>query len=213
MANVLHWLVPKEMEFFDMLKGQSENVVSGAKEFRRLIINYPKLSYKKRLDFSNSIKDIETRGDELKHNILTNLEKTFITPIDKEDIHNIVLLLDDVLDLIDSVARRFVIFDIQRIDRYIKHLSENVVKATTEIDGGISDLRKLRNMKEFYIRMHGIENESDDIFHEALHSLFKNKKNSVDIIKYKEIYEFLEETADKCEDIANVIQSIVVKHA
>ena len=213
MANVLHWLVPKELEFFDMLKEQSENAVNGAREFGRLVVDYPKLSYEKKLVFSENIKRLEKNGDEITHNILAKLDKTFITPIDKEDIHSLVMLLDDVTDLIDSVSRRFVIFGIEKVDTFVKRLSENVLKAVIEVDSGILELKKLRNMKEFYVRLHAIENESDEIYHNALRSLFKNKKNAVDIIKYKEIYEFLEQIADKCEDIANVIESVVVKHA
>ena|SRR3989338_2048143 len=112
MANIVHWLLPKEEKFFHMLKEQSSNVVDGANKFKELVDNYNRFSYSKKKVFVKKIEEIEAKGDEVTHKILGELDKTFITPIDKEDIHRLAVLLDDVIDLIDKTASRFIIFKI-----------------------------------------------------------------------------------------------------
>jgi len=213
MARVLQWFVPKELKFFDVLKEQSENSLNAAKELKRFVHNFPKLSYDSKKRVSKSIKLIEEKGDDIAHDTLAALDKTFITPIDKEDIHQMVHLLDDVTDLIEAVSARIVLFNIDKVDTYIKQLVDIVLDIVAEVDKGVSDLRKLSRMEEWYIKIHSLENKSDEIYKEALYKLFNNNKNALYIIKYKEIYELLEKVNDKCEIIANVIESIVIKHA
>jgi len=212
MANIIQWFLPKDQKFFDMLKEQSSNVVKGANEFNDLIYNYNKISYSKKRDSTRKIKNIEHRGDELSHGIIGILDTTFITPIDKEDIHQLTILLDDVIDLIDATSERIFIFKISKIDSYIKNLTTIVLEIVKRIDEGILELSKLKNMNQFYIDVHTLENKGDDLYRAALAKLF-DKKDVIDIIKYKEIYELLENIMDKCEVIANVVESIVVKHA
>jgi len=212
MANIVNWLLPKEQKFFHMLKDQSSNAVDGAKKLKDLIYNYDRLDNSDKIAYVKKIKDIEHKGDELSHRIIGILDKTFITPIDKEDIHNLAMLLDDVVDLINVTSQRFVIFRIDKVDRYIKKMAEIVLEIVNRTDEGILEVSKLRNMKKYYIDVHTLENKGDDVFHAALVQLF-DKKEVLDIIKYKEIYELLEKVIDKCEVIANVIESIVVKHA
>ena len=212
MTNIINWLLPKEEKFFLMLRDQASNVVDGANEFKYLIDNYNSLSDVKRKELVKKIKEIESRGDNIVHSIIGSLDKTFVTPIDKEDIHRLTMLLDDVIDAIYATSIRLSIFKIDKIDDYIKKMTEVVIETIGKIELGIIGVSKLKNMNRFYIDIHTLENKSDDIYHEALDNLF-NKKNPIEIIKYKEIYEFLEDLTDKCEDIANVIESIVVKHA
>ncbi|MFH0868205.1 MAG: DUF47 family protein [Candidatus Woesearchaeota archaeon] len=212
MVNFLHWLLPKEEKFFHMLEEQSSNVVEAATEFKSLVHNYNKLDYAKKRDFVKKINRIEDKGDDLTHKILGDLDKTFVTPIDKEDIHRLAELLDDVIDLINKTSMRLVIFKIIIIDSHIKSLVDIVEKIVEKIKYGISEIRKLKNMNEFYIDVHTLENKGDDAYLSALAKLF-DKRDVVDIIKYREIYDFLENILNKCEDIANVIESIVVKHA
>ena len=135
-----------------------------------------------------------------------------MTSIDKEDIHRLTMLLDDVIDTIYATSIRLSIFKIGKIDDYIKKMTEVVIETVGKIELGVIGVSKLKTMNRFYIDIHTLENKSDEIYHEALDNLF-NKKDPIEIIKYKEIYEFLEDLTDKCEDIANVIESIVVKHA
>ncbi len=213
MTKVLQWFVPKELKFFDILKEQSENALNAAKELKRFVYHFPKLSYDSKKKVSKSIRRIEEKGDDIAHNILNALDKTFITPIDKEDIHQMVHLLDDVTDLIEAVSARIVLFNIDKVDIYIKQLVDVVLDTVAEVDKGIGDLKKLKRMEEWYIKIHSLENKSDGIYKEALYKLFNNNKNALYIIKYKEIYELLEKINDKCEVIANVVESIVIKHA
>lgn len=212
MASIMHWLLPKEEKFFEMLSEQSENALEGAKELNNFVNAYEKLEKNERKAKSQSIKIIEHKGDEITHKILEALNKTFITPIDKEDIHQMAVLLDDVIDLINAVAARFVLMGVERIDKHITRLADLILNSVSELSKSIADLRRLKDMKEHYIKMHSIENEADEVYHEALSDLFHYYKNSIDIIKYKEIYELLEKITDKCEEVTHVIESIVVKH-
>ena len=212
MVNILHRLLPKEEKFFHMLKEQSSNVVKGANELNNLISNYNKLNDSSRRELVKKIKDIEHEGDVLTHNIIGILDKTFVTPIDKEDIHRLATLLDDIIDLIYATAIRLSIFRIDIIDVHIKNMTDIILEMVRKIDTGILDVSKLKKMDDFYIQIHTLENKGDDVFHNALAKLF-DKKDAIEIIRYKNIYEFLENTSDKCEDVANVFESIVVKHA
>ena len=212
MANLVNWLLPKEKKFFLMLKDQASNVVDGASEFKNLIDNYNSLSDVKRKELVKKIKEIESKGDNIVHNIIGSLDKAFITPIDKEDIHRLSMLLDDVIDFIYATSIRLTIFKINRIDDHIRKLADIILETVKKIELGVIGVSKLKSMNRFYIDIHTLENKADDIYHEALGDLF-NKKDPIEIIKYREIYEYLENITDRCEDIANVIESIVVKHA
>ncbi len=212
MPNIAHWFLPKEEKFFSMLKEQSSNVVTGANEFKELVDSYNRISYSKKKTFAKRIEEIELKGDDIAHKIIGELDKTFITPIDKEDIYRLAVLLDDVIDLIDKTASRFMIFKITKIDSHIRHLTNISVEIAKKIDEGIMEVSKLKNMHEFYIDVNTLENTGDDLYRTSIAKLF-GKEDPIEIIKYKEIYEFLESIINKCEDISNVIESIVVKHA
>ncbi len=196
-----------------MFKMQSENVLNGANELKKFIYEYPTLSTYKKNELAGNIKKIEEKGDNIVHDTLKELDKSFVTPIDKEDIHRLCGLMDDILDLINAVSERLISFNIERVDKFIKGMAEVTAKATEEIDGAILNMKKLKNMNESYIKIHSLENESDQIYHDALSALFRNSKEAVEIIKYKDIYELMEDTADKCEDVVYMIERIVVKHA
>ena len=195
-----------------MLKDQASNVVDGANEFKKLIDSYNSLSEAKRTELVKKIKDIESRGDDIVHTIIASLDKTFVTPIDKEDIHRLAMLLDDILDSIYATSIRLSIFKISKIDSYIKKLTDIAIDIIRKIELGVIGVSKLKNMNRFYVDIHTLENKGDEVYHAALEELF-NKKNPIEILKYRELYEYLENITDKCEDVANVIESIVVKHA
>jgi len=212
MADLIHWLLPKEKQFFLMLRKQASNVLDGANEFKSLIDNYNNLSDVEKKSAVEKIKDIENRGDNITHEIMGNLDKAFITPIDKEDIYRLATLLDNVIDLINAASARLVIFKIIKVDSHIKALAAVVQDIVRRVYYGVIGVSKLKNLNRFYIDVHTLENKADDTYHAALKALFE-KKNPIEIIKYKEIYEYLENIIDECEDVANVIESIVVKHA
>ena len=127
MTNIIHWLLPKEEKFFDMLREQASNVVDGANEFKKLIEDYNKIDESERKNFVKRIQDIEHIGDNLTHNIIGILDKTFVTPIDKEDIYRLAMLLDDVIDAIYHTSERLIIFKISKIDIHIKNLTHVVL--------------------------------------------------------------------------------------
>lgn len=208
---MIHWLIPKEKKLFEMLTEQSENTLEAAKELKNFVGNYDKFERSERKSKANAIKMIAHKNDEIRHRIIEKLNKTFITSIDKDYIRQIAILLDDVTDLISAVSLRFVILSIERIDDYILKLVDIIHSVAGELNKIVLNLKKIKNIKEHYARIHGLEDEADEIYHEALSELFHFYRNSIDIIKYKEIYEFLEKIIDKCEDVANVIEDMA-KH-
>lgn len=213
MANIMRWLVPKEEKFFEMLAEQSQNALEAAKELKTFVDEYPKFERSERKAKVQSIKNIEHKGDELMHKLIEKLDRSFIAPINKEGIHQMAVLIDDITELVNEAALRFILLGIERIDSYITKLVDVIVNAVSEISKSISDLKKLKHLKEHYVKIHSLENEADDIYHDALSELFHFYKNSIDIIKYKEIYELLGKITDKCEDVAQVIESIAFKHS
>ncbi|MBL7054886.1 DUF47 family protein [Candidatus Woesearchaeota archaeon] len=213
MQRLIKWFIPKEEKFFHMLKAQSENALNGVKELKKLVFQYSKLSAEEKKEIVRHIKELEHKGDDIAHNLIKDLDASFITPLDKEDIHRLCGLLDDIADHTDRIARRLVLFNIENIDNFVKNMAEILVDAVSEVDKAILHLKKLQNMDDFYIKIHSLENQSDKIFHTALSTLFRDNKDPVNIIKLKDIYQILEGTIDKCEDIASRIESIVIKHA
>jgi hypothetical protein len=213
MSKIIKWLLPKEEKFFDMLKVQSENVLDGVMEFRRLIKDFNKINDKEKKAIVDKIRILESKGDDIAHDIISTLDKTFITPIDKEDIHSITVLLDDVIDIVDVTSKRLLLYKIKKVDKYIVELTEILWKCGVEINKCISKLKKLKEVKQHCINIQTLENESNVVRNKAISNLFNNNKDPIQVIKYRDIYEFLEITTDKGEDIAHVIESIVVKHA
>ncbi len=212
MERIIQWFIPKEDKFFDMLKEQSNNVLDAAMELQKLVLAYHKLSINQKKKFADKIRQFENKGDDIAHKLLKELDTTFITPLDKEDIHRLTGLLDDIIDFIDDITESFVMFNITKVDPFIKSLVHILVNSVVEVDRAILNFKKLKNMDEIYIKINNLENESDRVYYNAMSSLFRNGKDPIDIIKYKDIYKLFEDTIDRCEDVTYVIGSIVVKH-
>ncbi|MBI2075666.1 MAG: DUF47 domain-containing protein [Candidatus Aenigmarchaeota archaeon] len=214
--SVLEWFIPRETKFFAMLKNQSENLLLGAREFEKLVKNYSKLSAVKKEAYAKSIADIEHNGDVMIHAIVDALNKTLITPIDREDIYRLTSLLDDVLDSINAAATGLHIFRIEKMDKFILEMTGIITEIVTEVHILVKQLGSNHanhgEMKGYLIKINRLENEADMIFKDALTALFKNRLDAVAIIKYKNIYEILETVTDKAEDVGNVVEGIVVKH-
>ena len=194
-----------------MLASQAENAMEGAKELKNLIENYSDIERSERKARAYAIKKIELKGDEISKKIFERLNKNFRAPIDRSQIQQIAILLDDIIDLINATASRFVILSIERIDENITKLVNLTNSIVHEVNASIADLKKMKNIKEHCKKLCELEREADEIYQSALSDLFHYYKNSIDIIKYKEIYELLESAIDKCKDIANVIEGIAVK--
>ena len=162
--------------------------------------------------YYTKIKAAEHHCDELTHKITTKLNKSFVTPFDREDIYTLSVALDDVCDYIDAAARAILIYDIQDLSEHAKGLAETIYRLTVEIHGSVSMLNKPNGMNRHIVEIHRLENEADDIYFRAIGELFREEKDPIGLIKWKELYEILENATDRCESVANIIESIVLKH-
>jgi predicted phosphate transport protein (TIGR00153 family) len=148
----------------------------------------------------------------LTHKITTKLNKSFITPFDREDIYMLVVALDDVLDYIDAGARAILMYDIREINDHAKHFAKVIQGLAIELHSAISILGKPVGMNQHIVEIHRLENEADDVYFRAIGELFRNTNDPIAIIKWKEVYEILESATDRCESVANIIESVILKH-
>ncbi len=201
-------LIPRDEKFYDLFRSQAECIHDAAQILVTLFEDFRDVE--KRV---TEIKFVEHRGDQLTHEVMKKLNQTFITPFDREDIHALCSALDDVLDLIDGASARLAIYQITamtpgavQLAKVILHGSEIIVKA-------ISELHKPENILTYCDQLTQLEKDADRIKGECVARLFHNSSSPFDVIKWKEIYEVLEATTDKCEDVADVLESVVLKAA
>jgi uncharacterized protein len=161
---------------------------------------------------ASKIKDLEHKGDELTHRVIDELNKTFITPIDREDIHDLSAALDDVLDLIDGIATRLVLFRITEPIRDVPEMCAVLLSQAMELGAAVSNLQDNDHVVERCIEINRLENDADRLFQSSIAALFDEVKDPIEVIKRKEIIETLEAATDKAEDVANVLESIIVKN-
>jgi predicted phosphate transport protein (TIGR00153 family) len=202
-------LFPKEQKFFVLFRQDAANLREGAMALQELVNNYVDVE-KKYLH----IKDIEHQGDNITHELFTKLRETFITPLEREDIHALASGLDDVLDCIEGVASRMCYFKVARPTPEVKKLVDIISKAVEQIYEAIDHLESLGHVHAFCKQINILEYEADVICREAIADLFERAETAAEIkelIKLKEIYTRLEVAADRCEDVANVIEEIIVK--
>jgi len=200
-------LMPKEVDFFAMLRESSANVLEGARALKELMENYTEVEAKVK-----RIQEIEHEGDQITHRIFDKLNKTFITPIDSEDIYSLTSELDDVLDAIEGIASRFLNFRITEPTPEAKDLVHLIWRAAEEINKALGNLRDLDHTLPFCVEINRLENEADDIVESLIGRMFEEEEDIRKLLKWKEIYSRMEVAADRCEDVANVIEAIVVKN-
>ena len=162
---------------------------------------------------ATEVKRLEHECDEISHEILRSIDQSFITPIDREDIHQLAVRLDDVIDLIDGTVRRLVLFQIDAPTPVSARLSQLVVRSATELVEAVSKLRKNKGVMEHCIQIKKLENEGDAVYGEAIASLFRGQPNAVELIKWKEIYDTMERCMDSAVVVAHVLESVVLKHS
>ncbi|MGH7783904.1 MAG: DUF47 domain-containing protein, partial [Candidatus Binatia bacterium] len=150
--------------------------------------------------------------DVLMHQITTKLNKSFITPFDREDIYTLSVALDDICDYIDAGARTIVMYGIREINDHLRRLAGIIGQLADEIVAAMAILHKPVGISEHFVEIHRLENEADEVYFRAIGELFKNTDDAIAIIKWKELYEILEYATDRCESVANIIESIVLKH-
>jgi predicted phosphate transport protein (TIGR00153 family) len=206
MPTLLARLLPRETTFFHRFTEVTANIEAGARALVDLLENYRDVERK-----VAHIKDLEHRGDQMTHDLMTRLNQTFITPFDREDIHELASKLDDVLDLIDAVAGRLIIYRIAAPRPGAADLAHTLLKATGEVHAAVSQLEKQDRILDHCIEINRLENEGDVKVRAAVARLFEEEKNPVEIIKWKELFEVLEIATDKCEDVANVLETVVLK--
>jgi hypothetical protein len=204
------WIIPQEKHFFAMLDQQADVVLEGAEALLDMTKDFTDVAQKR-----DRIKDIEHRGDDLVHTIAEELNKTFVTPIDHDDMSKLTSRLDDVLDYIEAAAHRMWAYQVKSVPPEMVRLAECVLGSTREVNHAVKDLKNFKRKNEILqhcIEINRWENVGDDITHEAVANLFKGK-DVIELIKLKEIYEHLEMATDKCEDVADVIKDIFIKNS
>jgi hypothetical protein len=212
--KILHALLPTDDTFFNLFEKDADNLVAAAKTFKDLMTN--SISKEERAQKIRKIEEFEHKGDEVTHQIYSELGSTFITPFDREDIHALASKLDDILDFIQGAATRIVLYRVESISTEQEHLAALVYDAVVHLHNVIPQLRDFKSaeaIKESLVKINSIENEADDLFERAIASLFDNCTDPIQLIKSKELLVSLETATDQCEDAANVIESIIVKHA
>src|SRR5512147_3012651 len=162
---------------------------------------------------ADQIKRLEHECDQISHEILHGIDRTFITPIDREDIHQLAVRLDDVIDLIDGTVRRLAVFNISEPTGPSRKLSGIIVKITLEMVEAVADLRNQKGVIEHCIRMKQYENEGDVAYQEAIGSLFRQAIEPIEVIKWKDVYDQMENCIDQAEGVAHVLESVVLKHS
>ncbi|MBI3393050.1 MAG: DUF47 domain-containing protein [Nitrospirae bacterium] len=199
---------PREEKFFDLFIDAAENIRAGARLFKDMM-DRGEVSER----VVREIFEIEHKGDLITHDIIKKLNTTFITPIDREDIYALAAALDDVIDLIEASADRLILFKIQRPTVEAVAMADYLHRATSEIVTGVTLLKEKKFTNESCIEINRLENEVDRIHKEAIARLFDVEKDPVTILKWKEIYETIEDATDRCEDVANILEGVVLKHA
>jgi uncharacterized protein len=201
-------LIPREERFFDMFVEDAANVLAGA----RILESFFQ-SYGERERIAAQLQELEHRGDQISHEIGHKLEETFVTPFDREDIHALISRLDDILDLIEEVADTCILYHITEPTEVASQQAAIIAKQCVELREALTKLRHFRGLEQHWIEIHRLENEGDQIVRHAIAGLFNDGDNPLDVIKWKDVYDLLERAIDACEDAANVIERIVVKHA
>lgn len=210
--KLLKMFAPKSGKFFDAFSKATTNLVAMSDKFKELL----DADEHSRDAIVRQIHDLEHVGDQITHELFTELSENFITPFDREDIHYLATSLDDVADFINGTASRISLYKLKEIDQVMHGLSSVLNRQVIEIHSAIQNLQQMKNaqrVREAIIRINDLENEADSIFDLAIARLFSEETNAIEMIKKKEILSVLETATDKCEDVANAIESILVKNS
>lgn len=201
-------LFPQDTRFYDLFTGSAENAVRGAELYLEMVKNFndPKAAHKK-------IRECEHTGDEITHDTIRQLNTTFVTPIDREDIYGLATELDDVLDYIEAGADIYNLYRIEKPTQLAIDQAEILTRICRSVAALMTRLRHFRGLDELMIEIHSVENEGDQIYRRAIADLFNGDHKAIDVLKWKEIYDQIEAAVDVCEDVASRVEAIVLKHA
>ncbi len=212
-SSFLRRLLPQENQYFRLFTSNIANIQEAATDLRKLLD--AKTTSDRKILIAR-IEDAEHRGDQITHDIFADLSKTFVTPIDREDIHALAGEIDDILDLMEDVALRTILYDVTEFPPEFRDLTDTLVRAVEDLAIAVPLLGDMKNV-EVILRscehVNTCENAGDDIYHNAIARLFRDIKDPVELIKLKEILSDIEEAIDTCEHVANLIEGVVVKYA
>lgn len=204
-------LIPKQESFFDLFDKQVKTVNRGAKCLAELLSNYENVE-----DAAFNIKATEHDADEIVHNIIRKLNTTFVTPLDREDIHALTSALDDILDFVEAAANRMILYEIKEPTEEAVKLSKILAEATELTVKAVCNLRDMKQsaaIREACIAINRLENQGDQLNRAALARLFQMHDKPIEALKWREIYDHIETAIDKCEDVADILESTVLKNA
>lgn len=202
-------LLPREEQYFTLFAQMTSYINDAARTLVEMLAQ-PDGDYQ---EYVQRIKSIEHACDDLTHNVSTRLNQSFITPFDREDIYSMSKALDDVVDLIDGAARAVVMYDIHETTEPAKQLAGIIQRMAVQLNEVVSILQKPKGVTERLVEIHRLENEGDDIYQRAVGSLFHDDLHPLEVIKWKDVYEKLENAIDRCENVANIIEGVIIKHS
>ncbi|KGE14373.1 DUF47 domain-containing protein [Sphingobacterium deserti] len=211
--SIFQYFVPKDKKFFPLFEQAGANLIEMAKLLQETVYS---TDLAKRADLNKKLEDLEHRGDNITHQIHLELGKNFITPFDREDIHALASSLDDVADFIHGASNRMELYKVVTPSQAMKEITDLIVEATEHVATAVNelkDLKNIRNITDSCVRINSVENKADYIFDKAVGELFEYEKDAITLIKNKEVLSAMEDATDKCEDVANVLESILVKNA
>ena len=211
--NFGNLFMPKNKVFYELFEGVADKVLEMATKLKEMV-SEPDRNI--RASILAHIEDLEHKNDENTHRIFTELGRNFITPFDREDIHYLATALDDICDYIYASAKKINYYNVNPNDTGIQKMADLILSGSQEIRiavMGLRDMKNLREMTEAMVKVNSIENQADDVFDMSIEMLFQQENDFKEVIKKREIYQVMEIATDKCEDAANVIESIIIKYA
>jgi uncharacterized protein len=201
-------LIPREARFFDDFLAMAEQIRLGATMLEEMLAPEKPI-----WDKADQIKEVEHKCDFLTHEIIQRLHRTFVTPLDREDIHGLARSLDDVMDAIDASASVVRLYSITKVRPDARELARIIKASADQMVIALGALERRKGVAEPAVEINRLENEADRIHQAAVRLLFQEERDPIEIMKWKEILDFLEDATDRCEDVANVVEGVVVKHA
>ena len=203
-------LIPKEESFFDMFEQQAARLVTAAGVLVEATTRFETLA-----ENAKRLERLEHDADQLTHELMEKLNQTFITPLDREDIHRLATDLDDVMDLMEAVTERFILFKIQQIMPQAQEIAKVIQQQTQELNRMLPKLRRMRrdSIMPHCVEINRLENVGDRLLRDSFATLFDGRQDPLTVLKWRELYELLEQATDKCEDVANTVEGIVLKNA
>jgi uncharacterized protein Yka (UPF0111/DUF47 family) len=206
---MLRRLIPQEYAFFDYFDSAASHAVTASKLLLKLTENYGDAD-----PIARELDAVEHACDDIAHTTMDHLNKSFVTPLDREDIHAIILRIDDVVDLTNAAANRMAFFGIERPTPHAINMAKQIVRGCEKLVEAVHGMRSSKYYDQVLsdcVALHEVENAADDILHYSLAELFKSEKDPIQVIKWKDIYETMEKVTDRLEDVANVMQGVIVK--